>query len=224
MTAEAGTAMLMAPGKLQARAEEEHRSYRALQSTAGLNLDRSSSGSKGLDQEMAKPVFAVLLFLGVAFIIFYGDGTKKSTPSAQRTTAGSSSSLPAPTNLAAYLPSTQPSKTAEIIFKDGVREYFAGNYNRARTQFETVLQVRPNHPLAGMYLEKCTSAVKDEVKSQMSYGKKALDSGKLREARSHYDRVIRLLFKDQANPTYGEARDQYAKVMHQMKLDGGSGP
>jgi hypothetical protein len=39
----------------------------------------------------------------------------------------------------------------------------------------------------------------------------------LRDAKSHYERVKRLLFKDQTNPSYIEARDQYEKVLKVMK-------
>ncbi len=124
------------------------------------------------------------------------------------------------TNLATYLPTAQYNKTAEGIFKYGLREYLAGNYNRARTQFETVLQIVPGHPLASLYLENSTNSVKEAVKSQLEYGQKALMAGKLRESKTHFDRVLRLLYKDQTNPSYIEAREQYEKVTKLLSQGG----
>jgi tetratricopeptide (TPR) repeat protein len=119
-------------------------------------------------------------------------------------------------SLATLLPTVTYNQTAENIFKDGLREYFSGNYNRARTQFETVLQIMPGHPLAGLYLENCNTSVKEEVKMNMELAKKAFQAGKLRESRAHFDRVLRFLYKDQTNPSYTEAREQYDKVTKAM--------
>ena len=126
--------------------------------------------------------------------------------------------------MAAYLPGAGPNKTAESIFKDGLREYLAGNYNRARTQFETVLQISPTHSMANLYLEKCTTSVRDEVKAQLGFAKKAVDAGKLRDARARYDRVMRLLYKDQSNSSYIEAKEQFQKVIELLKREGGASP
>ncbi len=119
-------------------------------------------------------------------------------------------------DLASYLPESIPTaqdKTAEMYYRSGFREYREGNYLRAKTQFETVLQILPGHRLAGIYLEKCESSIKEEVRTHLERGKKSFDSGKLKKAKGHYEAVLRLLFRDQTSKEYFEAKEQLEKLV-----------
>lgn len=120
-------------------------------------------------------------------------------------------------DLAQFLPSTSTdaavNHSAEMFLKSGFREFREKNYLRARTQFETVLQIDPSNTLAQRYLQNCNQGIDDEVKFELDRGKKAYESGALKQARLHYEGVLRLLYRDQSNPAYVEARDQLAVVM-----------
>ncbi|MBU6376691.1 MAG: hypothetical protein KGQ59_11885, partial [Bdellovibrionales bacterium] len=124
-----------------------------------------------------------------------------------------------PSDLASLLPKIEKpatSKSAEMFFKQGFREYREGNYLRARNQFELVLQLTPDHDLARRYRDNARIAIEEEVREHLEYGKKTLDSGKLRQSRAHYEAILRLLHTDQTNPAYIEAKDQLEKVRTEM--------
>ncbi len=233
-SAEEGTSILMAPPKSQEQLvaeqnqinlQEQFLSRRA-KMVRGESLPNLMGGLKPSGgSEGNRKLILYLAFAGAAYFMFFTDDSTPTRRPGNATglTKNSESSLNSSNNLAAYLPSTSPNKSAEILFRDGMREYFSGNYNRARTQFETVLQISPNHAMASLYLEKCSTSVRDEVKVQLSFAKKAMEAGKLRDARSRFDRVMRLLYKDQANPAYIESKEQYQKIVQQLKSEGGSG-
>lgn len=127
-------------------------------------------------------------------------------------------------DLASYLPKADlgvAAKTAETFFKAGFREYREKNYLRARSHFETVLQIMPDHQLARIYLNNCVKSIEEEVKNHLEHGKKSLEAGKLRDARGHFEAVIRLLFKDRSSSEFIEAQDQLERV--NKELTGGQG-
>ncbi len=207
ISADSDPSLLMAsPGAAQ--------SFTGLPAAAG----QASDGNPG------KLVIYAVIGLGI-YLLVPGGNRKPAGTHAGLSASKVTATVPSQTtNLADYLPASQPSRTAELMFKDGMREYFDGNFNRAKIQFETVLQIRPGHPMAKLYLEKCTLAVKEEVKTQMFFAKRALDAGKLREARSHYDRVMRLLYRDQTESSFIEAKEQFEKVSKLANSGGIAGP
>jgi pSer/pThr/pTyr-binding forkhead associated (FHA) protein len=107
-------------------------------------------------------------------------------------------------------------KTADLFFKTGFREYRLGNYLRAKSQFENVLQIVPDHRLAKIYLKNSENRIEEEVKLYLDFGRKNLEAGKLTEAKGDFETVLRLLFKDPMNPAYIEAHDQLDKVHKQL--------
>lgn len=118
-------------------------------------------------------------------------------------------------DLASYLPATDSpvvERTAELFFKNGFREYNVGNYLRARTQFENVLQMSPGHPLAKLYLANSNLRIEEEVKNHLDLGRKDFEAGKLKAARGHYEAIQRLLFRDPTNPAFAEAADQLKRI------------
>lgn len=215
MSSDSGTMMLKAPPRPieQVQAEQNY-----------LVQHHEKMGAMGLQTPVSAPAGPggllkdrrVLLVLGVlvAAVLIFGDNSPPNPKSKKKTDSVS--------DLASFLPTPDFNKAAETLFKDGLREYFAGNYGRARTQFETVLQITPGHPLATLYLENCNTSVNAEVKVHLERGKKALQAGKLKESKAHFERILRLLFKDQTNPSYVEAKDQLEKVNKLISNEGGS--
>lgn len=224
VSSDAPTSILMAPGKSPAQLELDRQRLLLLnQRSESIRQDAIPQFGMSHGTPSANNPGRVLLYTVGAIallVLFFANDPTSNPESGRKPSSIASPSSTGDTNLATYLPKTPSNASAERIFKDGLREFFSGNYNRARTQFETVLQINPSHGLARLYLEKCAASVKDEVKTQLSFGKKALEAGKLRDAKSRFDRVMRLLYKDQANPSYIEAKEQYQKVVEQLKTEG----
>ena len=114
-------------------------------------------------------------------------------------------------DLASLLPKLEEparNKTAEMFFKQGFREFTAGNYLRAKAQFDLVLQIVPDHEMARRYRDNSTKAMDDEVKLLLETGRKALEIGRVREARGSFEAVKRMLSTDRTHPAYLEAVEQ----------------
>ncbi len=112
----------------------------------------------------------------------------------------------------------QIEKTAEMFYSDGFREFNNGNYLRARAQFETVLQMMPTHAMAKRYLENSNKAIEDAVRLALYTGRRAECSGKIRTARGQYEHVLRLLYRDQGNPAYLQAKDHLDRLGSKKSL------
>ncbi len=153
----------------------------------------------------------------VAYFVFFDDDPqtlKRAAPTAQQKKRDPASLLP-PSDVF-----TQ-SRAAEMFYKDGFREYNSKNYLRARQQFETVLQVQPGHPLAKYYLELSNQSVEELTRHHLESGKKALAFGRYRQAKGHFETVMRSLHRDQSNPAFNEAKEQLQKTLKEMKGDSG---
>lgn len=114
--------------------------------------------------------------------------------------------------------SVQIEKTAETFYAEGFREFNNGNYLRARSQFETVLQMMPTHAMAKRYLENSNKAIEDSVRLALYTGRRAECSGKIRTARGQYEHVMRLLYRDQANPAYLQAKEHLEQLGSKKSL------
>ncbi len=133
-------------------------------------------------------------------------------------------------DLAAYLPvdpSAPVAKATDMFFRNGFREYTQGNFLRAKQQFEIVLQMQPQHAMALLYMQNCENRIKEEVASHLEIGKRSLVSGKLKDAKGHYEAVLRLTYRSSDDTAAAEAKEQLAKInveLSAMKLsDGGGG-
>lgn len=231
VTAEVGTQMLMAPVRDIGRIQEEQRYLKERrdklrdgfknifskgESAVSGQGGPQPAGSSGL---LKNPLVLLILGSGVVFLLFSGD--EKGIDQLNKVKK-SSLDQRKDQDLASYLPAAPLDRSVETLFKDGMREYFLGNFTRAKNQFETVLQVNPSHVLANIYLENSNGAIKEEIKLSLENGKKGLQSGKLRESRGHFERVLRLLYRDQTNPAYIEAKEQLEKVMKEINGDKGA--
>jgi len=126
-------------------------------------------------------------------------------------------------DLASLLPSSVGSErvnAADTLYKSAFREYRERNFLRAKSLFETVLQVDPAHVLAQTYLENTENQIREEVKFHLSTARRDLNNGKYRSAKAHYEAVTRLLYRSQSSPEYVEAKDQLDSVTKIIK--GGS--
>jgi len=181
-----------------------------------------SSASTSTQVSAPKSVPGVRLLLiasvGVFVVLMLSDGSQK--PKDARKPAALQGAGSGQTDFESLLPKLQSSpknKSAEMFFKQGFREFRSGNYFRARAQFDLVLQILPEHDMARRYRENCNRAIEDEVRVVLDLGRKTFETGRLREAKGHFESVIRLLSADQSNPAYQEARDQLTKVNREME-------
>jgi pSer/pThr/pTyr-binding forkhead associated (FHA) protein len=220
-TAEASTMMLVAPPRSldevqesQKQLEQQKKKLRSM----GLNTlfssggPSSQSGGPGASPSSSKGKPILWIVGGIAVLILSMADPPTGEKAAKKKKNSSDTQ-----DLASYLPNVEINKTADSIFKEGFREYLAGNLNRARTQFETVLQISPGHPLATLYVENCNKSIEVEIKVNKEYGKKSFKAGKLKDARIHFRRILRLLNRDRSNPDYIEAKDQCEQVEKQME-------
>lgn len=221
VTAQAGTMVLMAPPKAALAARSEQAAFtakkaevRALGKIGGGKRVARAPGKSGGARGMVMIAVAVAVF---AFL-FLGDD-KKPVRSSQG--KGDQNNDPtralASVNAPARSENASINKSAEMFFRAGFREFTAGNYFRARTQFETVLQIVPGHQLARLYLDNCNREIEDIVKADLQRGKKSQEAGKLKEARGHYQEVMRLLDKNQTSDEFKEAKEGLDSVEKEMK-------
>ncbi len=210
-TSDVGTQMLVAPPRSVSQILGEQKFLKQYQD----KMSAMGFGGTAVPGEAPKNnrLIFIVPILGLIYILLSGDDKPK--------TNKSNKSDPNVNDLANFLPSTDFNKAAETLFKDGFREFRAGNFNRAKTQFETVLQISPTHALAALYLQNCDKSIEGEIGFHLEHGKKSLNAGKLKDARAHFERVKRLLYRDQSNAHYIEAQD----LLNQTNklIDGGGG-
>lgn len=123
-------------------------------------------------------------------------------------------------DLASLLPNSVSSErvnAADTLYKSAYREYRERNFLRAKTLFETVLQVDPGHVLAQTYLDNTENQIREEVKFHLSTARRDLNNGKYRSAKAHYEAVTRLLYRSKSAPEYVEAKDQLDSVTKKIK-------
>jgi pSer/pThr/pTyr-binding forkhead associated (FHA) protein len=106
------------------------------------------------------------------------------------------------------LPDGSTMQAAEIFFREGFREFLAGNYLRARQQFQTALQVSPGHQEARRYLDKTAQSLDQLVKHHLDAGNRNLELRRYGHAKSHFEAVLRTLSHDPSHRGYSEAQDQ----------------
>ena len=94
---------------------------------------------------------------------------------------------------------------AENYFKEGMREFRALNYIRARVAFETALQENPTHVLSMVYLENTKKKMEAEAKTLIETAKKDEDANRLSGAIHKYEAVKRIYARDTNNALYKEA-------------------
>ncbi len=229
ITSDQSTRMLLAPPKptvdLQANSaafEAQRARVRALGKSGTVPpaavrspYTQNSGGGKGK--------LLIPIGLGLVALLYFGNDS--ATPAKKRTAVPvedpAAIALGENRDLASIVGNIQDtpetSRSADMFFKAGFREYREKNYLRAKLNFENVLQVSPGHRLAQLYLSQAIRAISDEVDFHLEQGKKGMGSGKLKSAKSHFEAVLRLLFRDPTNPKAGEARDAIEKVERIIK-------
>lgn len=218
-TSDVGTMMLVAPPRTMEQAQADLKQKNSIINNAANIFQKESTKTIGASTSSGNSNNRIKLYaiVGVLLLGFFllPEKKQKTVKNKNQDQSLDISSV----DLGSFLPNSEVNRASDTLFKDGLREYFQGNFNRARTQFETVLQISPGHPLATLYLNNCDQAIKDEVKLHLEYGKKSLDSGKLREARAHYERIKRLLYKAESDPQFVEANAQLEVIKKKLKGD-----
>jgi tetratricopeptide (TPR) repeat protein len=203
--------------QVQQRAETKASPSNGLRDPFGLKAHQvvSPATKNGLMQKKMRLAFFAL---GILVVVFYFGGSDES-PTKKQGNRKISSSKEEAHDLASILPKLEKplsNKNAEMFFNQGFREYRERNYSRAMSQFDLVLQIIPDHEMALRYRENARLAIDEEVKLHLEFGKKTLSAGKLREARAHFEAILRLLAADQTNPIYIEAQEELKQVKSEM--------
>ncbi|MDR3607443.1 MAG: FHA domain-containing protein [Oligoflexia bacterium] len=235
-SAEAGTLVLVAPPAdirqveaEQANLDMQRARVQAMSRMGGLAKNRpqvealKNQAAPAPVIPMPKPAGAAqkdpkrVLLLGAAavvgFLFLMGNPTPPPAPKPKAEDKGLDSFLPPAPDAT---DSEAVTKTADLFFKTGFREYRLGNYMRAKVQFENVLQMTPNHRLAKIYLKNSENRIDEEVKMYLDIGRKNLEAGKLNEAKGNFETVLRLMYRDPQGPAYSEAHDQLDRVHKEM--------
>jgi hypothetical protein len=227
VTSQAGTMILMAPPKSAAVVHQEQANFLAKKAEVH-NLAKIGGGKgqpRGAPGQAKSGGFkSFLLLVGAAVILvslFLGDD-KRPAPKPPAKKGGGDEAKDLALKPPPPIDNAQISKSAETFFRAGFREYTSGNYIRALTQFETVLQIAPGHQLATLYRDNCNREIAAEVKFHLERGKRSHEAGKLKEARGHYESVMRLLFKDTGSDDYKEAKTGLESVQKEIREGGDS--
>jgi len=246
LTSDVGTQVLTSPpsralavveqAKVAESALEVHRQkIRSIANAESLpagalfnNLGRANTGDAGPAVNKRRLLIYGGLGLLVAAMFLVDDkpdpkkAAEKSGAAAKPTNAGS---LVAATRNAAGLMDgsageAKLSPEAEAFFRAGFREFRERNYIRATMNFDNVLMINPTHELSRKYQKNCKDAIDDEVKSHMARGRKNFESGRLKFAKGHYEAVLRLLFRNENDPSFQSAREELEKVEKRLKESG----
>jgi len=229
ITADAGTSVLSSPAKSMSEAKANQVALSAQKSRVrAMGAIGGSPLPAGAAPKKSKLPLPVLLGgVGVLAFLLFGLDNNPAKPVTSRSGSVQNpddpkrdlASQPLPVNGSALSPAE---RTAERFFKEGFREFNAGNYLRAKVQFENVLQIAPAHSLAHLYLQNCDRSIEAEVEFHQSNGRKSLEAGKLKEAKNHFQSIVRLLYRDPNNPALGDARIQLDKIAKESQTGGAS--
>lgn len=191
-------------------------------------LGTSAEKKKKNDLARKRLIIYALLFF-VAYFVFFSEEDKVQTfrergkiePSEEDAPKKKVSKKDIKDAIAEYVPDytldTQQRKDAEVFFRSGVREIQNKNYRRAMTAFETALTVDPTHDLAKIYLKSAKKDMEADVKSTFAAAVRARKSLRFKEARMHYENIIRYLEGnaenrlDETKPTEDAAKKSQEK-------------
>ncbi len=109
----------------------------------------------------------------------------------------------------------QQRKDAEIFFRNGVRELQNRNYRRAFTAFDTALTVDPTHELAKIYLKSAKMELLSELWSTQLAGLRAKASLRYKEARMHFENIVRYLENESGNSSMENEANKELRELHE---------
>lgn len=207
VTKEAGTKRLLALPKSAGELQSENSALEAQrQRVRALGKPAFPGKAPGKGKSNKTLGLLTLPILGVLLFLLFVD-----TPTPSKRGRAPAQKLEPPSIMGELIPGAS-SKESDVFYRLGFREYREGNYLRAKAQFETALQINPSHQLASHYLMSCNQEIQSEVAFHFERGRKGAEAGKLREAKTHFEAVLRLLFRDKGNKIYQETKDQLDKL------------
>lgn len=169
------------------------------------NQETAKKTAKKKEVDKKRIIVYVLLFF-IAYIAFFMEEEKVQTlrerpmispPDEEEAKKKKPTKKDVQEAIAEYLPNytsdTQQRKDAEVFFRSGVRELQNKNYRRAITAFETALTVDPTHDLAKIYLTSARKSMHEDLKSMAAAALRARKSLRYKEARMHYENILRYL-------------------------------
>lgn len=171
-------------------------------------------------KEIEKKRLLVYIAIGfIAYVAFFSEEEKPQTFRERAKIESQDDEPPKPKlskkdikdAISEYIPNytldTPQRKDAEIFFRSGVRELQNKNFRRAITAFQTAITVDNNHELAKIYLKTAKKNMEAEIKSMDNAALRAQKSLRYKEARMHYENIIRYLEGDTENKLYVKAQE-----------------
>jgi hypothetical protein len=190
-------------------------------SLPALEAKKMIATQKTQQAPTSKILMLVLSVAGVLVLVFTDNSPPPPpTPAQNSTPSGVSLDELQNANQSAQL--TNKSLSEAFILKDGIREYYAGNYSRAKLEFATVLQVYPYHSIASLYLEKASQAIENSINYHMEKGKQTLEAGKTSAAKGHFEAVLRFLKRNPRDERYLLAEKSLKDIKTQDLTDSSS--
>ena len=117
-----------------------------------------------------------------------------------------------------YVLDTPQRKNAQVFFQNGMREYQNRNFRRAISAFETATTVDSKHELAKVYLARAKKDLESEIVTSEKAAIQAYKSLRYKEARMHYENILRLLEGDTTNKSYQTAQEALKKLDEESKI------
>lgn len=111
---------------------------------------------------------------------------------------------------------TDAYKKAEHFYKNGIRELNNENYHRAIDNFEVATTLYPRHALANVYISIAKTRLEKKAKRFYAAAVRSRKTLRYKEARMHYNNIIRLLQKDSDNKIYLDAKESLEKLEEVM--------
>lgn len=237
--AESGTMVMTAPARTLGPAQTKHYLYgssgtqtmiqagiRQAPAVAAVESVNTGEGPAEIQQFNKKSIMPMLMIavgLYGAYELGYLNDILGITPPKKKKVdilAKKNTTSKVARDLASYLPkdSLNRNKEAQSLFRSGFREYREGNFLRAKTLFETALQIAPGNMEYIQYLELSEREIYKSVDLTQKAARHDFELGRYVKARSEYETVMRLLFQTPDDPAYQDAKAQI-EVLDKLKKE-----
>jgi len=235
---ESGTMVLTAPARTLGPAQTKHYLYgssgtqtmiqagiKRAPAVAEISSIESADGSGGMAPEMEqfnkKSMMPLILLIAGGYGLYemgmLDDILGIQTPKPKKVDKfkdKKNTATAVARNLASYLPkdSLKPSKDAQSLFKAGFREYREGNFLRAKTLFETALQISPGHAECIQYLEMSEREIYKSVDLIQRAARHDFELGRYAQSRANYEAILRYLYQTPEDPAVMDAKERIKEI------------
>ena len=190
VTADAGTRIMVAPSRTLDQIRSDENALQAQRERVRA-LAGKKAGAPGPAQVQPAPeakkkpnpmVLILIATVALIYMITSGDN-----PVSRRLKKKPPAATESATNRLSEDQFKIVKSQVDPILRIALREYNNGNLQRARQHFDEVLRLQPDHPVANRYLDYCRLELDRTALKYLERGKRLLESGKLKEAKSSFE-------------------------------------